>query len=185
MMVCFIRRAWVPGAIFDESSGLANGVIVAMHYLEEENQIWVSTLKGVYRFNADQLEQSGDNIQIDSILSPFDRQLGTRTGRCCTGIGHQKIALYNNSLWFPSAKGVVEIPTEIDPFSAASEKLKPIIQTITTANSTIVIGEQVDFQLDLNERDFTVSYSALNYKLPDTEQFRYILEGYDAVYKEV
>ena len=170
---------------YDESSGLANGVTVALHYIEEQNMIWVSTLKGVYRFEVTQLERHGDNIQIQSILSPFDRQLGTRTGRCCTGIGHQKIADFMGSLWFPSSKGVVEIPKDIDPFGNASDTLTPIIQRIVTANSRIVIGEQNDFQLDLNERDFTVSYSALNYKLPDAQEFRYKLEGYDSTWKFV
>jgi diguanylate cyclase (GGDEF)-like protein len=170
---------------YDESNGLANGVIVALHYRQSENMIWVSTLKGVYRFSATQFDRASGNIQIQNILSPFDRQLGTSTGRCCNGIGHQKIAEYGDSLWFPSSKGVVEIPINIDPFGDVDNRLPPIIQSIVTGNRKIVIGEQNDFQLDLNERDLTVFYSTLNFKLPQSEIFRYKLEGYDNNWHDV
>ncbi|MFT4927948.1 MAG: diguanylate cyclase (GGDEF)-like protein [Phenylobacterium sp.] len=217
---------WVQ---YDESSGLANGVIVALHYqrkvqldaqlneqlieqlteqqqaqqaqdglqqephswrqfeqsLQQEppepsNVVWVSTLRGVYRFKVIELGSGTGNIQIENILSPFDRQLGATSGRCCNGIGHQKIADYGDSLWFPSSRGVVEVPKDIDLYGESSHQIAPIIQNIVTARRKIVIGKQKDFQLDLNERDFTVFYSTINYKRPQSEQFRYRLEGYDA-----
>lgn len=163
---------------YDESNGLANGVIVALHHDKDSDRIWVSTLNGVYRFKTSEFERAGGNIRIESILSPFDRRLGTRTGRCCNGTGHQKIAQFNGSLWFPSNKGVVEIPKDIDPYGDAEGRVAPIIQNIKTPNRTIVVGDENNFQLDLNERDFTVVYSTLNFKLPQSEMFRYKLEGY-------
>ncbi len=176
------QGAWTQ---FDESNGLANGVIVALHYHEQNEMVWVSTLKGVYRFKTQAFDSGNGNIQVENILSPFDRQLGATSGRCCNGIGHQKIADYGDSLWFPSSRGVVEIPKDIDLYGEDSHHIMPIIQNIVTARRKIVIGKQEDFQLDLNERDFTVFYSTINYKRPQSETFRYRLEGYDTNWNEV
>lgn len=170
---------------YDESNGLANGVIVALHYDKAQDMIWVSTLNGVYRFKSSEFERAGGNIRIDSILSPFDRRLGSRTGRCCSGAGHHKVAEFGGSLWFPSNKGVVEIPTNIDPYGSADSRQAPIIQSIDTPKRKIVIGGQEDFQFDLNERDFTVFYSTLNFKRPQAEMFRYKLQGYDDTWHQV
>ncbi|MCJ8268566.1 MAG: GGDEF domain-containing protein, partial [Psychrosphaera sp.] len=170
---------------YDESSGLANGVIVALHYQQSNQMIWVSTLEGIYRFEASQFDLGGGNIQIESILSTFDRQLGSAGGRCCNGIGHHKIARFGGSLWFPSYRGLVEVPEDIEPYGDAKDRSAPIIQKIVTANRTIVIGTQTDFQLDLDERDFVVFYSTLNFKQPELETFRYKLEGYNSEWKVV
>lgn len=170
---------------YDESNGLANGVIIALHHQQQNNTVWVSTLKGVYRFKAKEFTSGSGNIQIEHILSPFDRQLGSTSWRCCNGIGHQKIADYGDSLWFPSSRGVVEIPKNIDLYGEASNQVEPIIQHIETSRRKIVVGKQQDFQLDLNERDFTVSYSTINYKRPKSEKFRYRLEGYDNSWNDV
>lgn len=171
---------------YDESNGLANGVIVALHHHKDENMIWVSTLNnGVYRFKATEFERSGGNIRIESILSSFDRRLGTRDGRCCNGTGHQKIAEYNGGLWFPSNKGVVEIPIDLDPYGGPQSQVAPIIQRILTPKRQIVVGELDDFQFDLHERDVTVVYSTLNFTLPRSEVFRYKLEGYVDAWQQV
>ncbi len=170
---------------YDESNGLANGVIVALHYRKNEKMIWVSTLNGVYRFKTTEFERAGGNIRIESILSPFDRRLGTRDGRCCNGTGHQKIAEFNGSLWFPSNKGVVEVPIDIDPYGGADSRSAPLIQRIITPNRQIVVGGQDDFQFDLNERDVTVVYSTLNFKQPRAEMFRYKLQGYVDSWQQV
>lgn len=171
---------------YDESSGLANGVILALHYQQSNKMIWVSTLEGIYRFEASQFDQIEGNIQIESILSTFDRQLGSAGGRCCNGVGHHKIARFGGSLWFPSFRGLVEVPEDIEPYGDAKDRSAPIIQKIVTAEKrAIMIGTQTDFQLDLNERDFTVFYSTLNFKQPQLETFRYKLEGYDKTWHEV
>ncbi|NQZ12882.1 MAG: hypothetical protein HRT35_37510, partial [Algicola sp.] len=115
---------------YDESSGLANGVIVALHFQQSNKMIWVSTLEGIYRFEASQFDRDNGNIQIESILSTFDRQLGSAGGRCCNGIGHHKIARFAGSLWFPSYRGLVEVPEDIEPYGDAKDRNAPIIQKI-------------------------------------------------------
>jgi diguanylate cyclase (GGDEF)-like protein len=175
----FFKSAHGGWSHYDESSGLANGVIVALHFQQSDKMIWVSTLEGIYRFEASQFDQDGGNIQIESILSTFDRQLGSAGGRCCSGVGHHKIARFGGSLWFPSFRGLVEVPEDIEPYGDAKDRSAPIIQKIVIGDRKIVIGTQTDFQLDLNERDFTVFYSTLNFKQPELETFRYKLEGYN------
>lgn len=170
---------------YDESNGLSNGIIVSLFYQEVENRVWVSTMKGVYRFDASELHKNVASVLIENIVSPYDRQLGSNISNCCGGRGNYKAVEFNGSMWYPSKTGVVEIPSDIGVYGDLSQRQPPIVQAVQTTNRKLLLAEGSEVLLGLNDRDFTVYYSTLNFERPHLERFRYRLEGYDDQWHDV
>ncbi len=164
---------------FDESRGLPDGAVFSMHFEKSSDIVWVSTIKGIYRFTLNHLEALKETapLTVENILSPYERQLGTAQGRCCNGIGHGKIVRYRDSLWFPTLKGVVEVPIDIDP--RQDIETPPIIESVVMASGgSVQVVDDKPINIKAEQRDFTILYTSIDFKAPDKTLFRYKFEGH-------
>ena len=162
----------------DAANGLPYGSIFSLEYDEKLNNVWVSTMKGVYRMPAEQFKTNIESLKVEEVISSFDRQLDGKANQCCSGLGHDAVVNMGNSMWYPSLQGVVEIPKNVELFGVLS--LKPTIETITTPErnlTTAALGKKPTLETD--ERDITLTYTAIDYYAPNSIEFRYQLSGLD------
>ncbi|MBH0090726.1 diguanylate cyclase [Pseudoalteromonas sp. AS84] len=163
----------------DAANGLPYGSIFSLEYDEKLKHVWVSTMKGVYRMPVAQFKTEIKSLKVEEVISSFDRQLDGKANQCCSGLGHDAVADTGNSIWYPSLQGVVEIPKNVELFGVLA--LKPTIETITTPLrhlTTAALGKKPSLETD--ERDITLTYTAIDYYAPNSIEFRYKLSGLDS-----
>ncbi|MBB1444844.1 ligand-binding sensor domain-containing diguanylate cyclase [Pseudoalteromonas sp. SG43-3] len=163
----------------DAANGLPYGSIFSLEYDEKLKHVWVSTMKGVYRMPVEQFKTEIKSLKVEEVISSFDRQLDGKANQCCSGLGHDAVADTGNSIWYPSLQGVVEIPKNVELFGVLA--LKPTIETIITPLrhlTTAALGKKPSLETD--ERDITLTYTAIDYYAPNSIEFRYKLSGLDS-----
>ena len=80
----FIRRPDQQWLQLHTGNGMPHGPAVSFSYDEADQQVWVSSHKGIYRLALAALpENNNQPFIIDEVLTPFDRQLGSGPNRCC------------------------------------------------------------------------------------------------------
>jgi len=84
-------------------------------------------------------------------------------------------------LWFTSMAGVVSV----DPNHMPVNRIPPpvYIETIHTRDSLYAAMPRA-LNLKASERDLTISYTALSYRIPERVRFRTKLDGYDLEWQE-
>ncbi|MBE0458339.1 MAG: ligand-binding sensor domain-containing diguanylate cyclase [Pseudoalteromonas prydzensis] len=163
----------------DATNGLPYGSIFSLRYDEKLKRIWVSTMKGVYRMPVEQFSGDIESLKVEQVISSYDRQLNGKASQCCTGLGHDAVAESGNSIWYPSLQGVVEIPKDIELFGI--KPLKPKVESLNTGLrklATAALGRNPELEID--ERDITLKYTAIDYYAPTSIEFRYRLSGLDS-----
>ncbi|GAA60245.1 hypothetical protein P20652_2110 [Pseudoalteromonas sp. BSi20652] len=163
----------------DAANGLPYGSIFSLEYDEKLKHVWVSTMKGVYRMPVEQFKTDIKSLKVEEVISSFDRQLDGKANQCCSGLGHDAVADTGSSIWYPSLQGVVEIPKNVELFGVLA--LKPTIETIITPLrklTTAALGKKP--LLETDERDITLTYTAIDYYAPNSVEFRYKLIGLDS-----
>ncbi|MBS3798077.1 diguanylate cyclase [Pseudoalteromonas sp. BDTF-M6] len=162
----------------DVSNGLPYGSIFSLHYDKDLERVWVSTMKGVYRMPVGQFSDEIGNLQVEQVISSYDRQLDGKASQCCAGLGHDAVADNGSSIWYPSLQGVVEIPKNVQLFG--QDALAPQVESIATPRRTLFTGALgKNPVLDTDERDLTISYTAIDFYAPAEVEFRYQLQGLD------
>ncbi|MAD77179.1 MAG: GGDEF domain-containing protein [Rheinheimera sp.] len=180
----FIRRPEQQWLQLHTGNGMPHGPAVSFSYDEVDQQVWVSSHKGIYRLALATLpESSNQPFIIDEVLTPFDRQLGSGPNRCCNGAGHAKIVQWQDEYWFPTLKGLIAVQANLKQTS--EQPLKPQIKQVTTSQQYQLTQGQQQLVLEMDERNVRLHYSALEYIKPDALQFRYRLEGFDSHWHEV
>lgn len=166
----------------DAANGLPYGSIFSLEYDKKQKQVWVSTMKGVYRMPVEQFNTEIESLRVEEVISSFDRQLDGKASQCCSGLGHDSVVNIEGSMWYPSLQGLVEIPTDIALFGSTA--LKPQVEMITTPTRNLpIVGYDSDPQLQTNERDITLKYTAIDYYAPSSIEFRYKLSGLDSEWR--
>ncbi|MBB1333621.1 diguanylate cyclase [Pseudoalteromonas sp. SG43-7] len=163
----------------DATNGLPYGSIFSLRYDEKLKRIWVSTMKGVYRMPVEQFSTDIESLKVEQVISSYDRQLDGKASQCCTGLGHDAVAELGNSMWYPSLQGVVEIPKDIELFGV--KPLQPKVESLNTGIrklATAALGRNPELEID--ERDITLKYTAIDYYAPTSIEFRYRLTGLDS-----
>jgi diguanylate cyclase (GGDEF)-like protein len=159
-------------------NGLPHSPVVSLAYDVASDTIWISSHKGIFRLKNTELQRlATDTLQADEILGPYDRQLGTVPGRCCNGAGHAKVVRWQQQYWYPTLKGLVAVPVTLE--RKQGHTLVPVIKSVQGQHRYIVNNEQPRLVLELDDRNLTVQYSALEYIKPGALQFRYRLQGFD------
>ncbi|KPH93505.1 diguanylate cyclase [Pseudoalteromonas porphyrae] len=175
----FYRSAQGQWHQLDASNGLPYGSIFSLRYDEKLKRIWVSTMKGVYRMPVEQFSGDIESLKVEQVISSFDRQLDGKASQCCTGLGHDAVAESGNSMWYPSLQGVVEIPKDIELFGI--KPLRPKVESLNTGLRTLATAALGDNpELETDERDITLKYTAIDYSAPTSIEFRYRLSGLDS-----
>ncbi|MDX3772807.1 diguanylate cyclase [Chromatiaceae bacterium AAb-1] len=174
----FIRRPNQSWYQFYSGNGLPQSPVVSLSYDDATDTIWVSSHQGIFRFAADKLSLlPQQRLAVDEILTPYDRQLGTVPGRCCNGSGHAKAVLWQQQYWFPTLKGLIAVPAELN--TRTDKRRQPLIKQVKGRYEYTVSTQQSPIVLELNDRDLTIRFSALEFMTPAALQFRYQLAGYE------
>lgn len=168
-------QAWVQ---LYSGNGLLHGPALSFYYHQQSGWLWISTHKGIVRLWRDSLvKETVDGYRLEEILSPYDRQMGTLTSRCCNGAGQAKVVYWQQQLWYPTLRGLVAVP---DRFTGTNHSsLQPLLKQISAQHSYPLSGLQLRQVLEQRERNITISYSALEFSRPDSVVFRYQLVGFD------
>jgi signal transduction histidine kinase/ligand-binding sensor domain-containing protein len=162
---------------FSGKEGLPNGVI---HKILEDNNgnIWVSTNQGISRLNLEKrkfVSYSQDNGLVNNAF--------------LNGAG---IKLTNGQLFFGSIDGF----NYFDPSSIKSNHNVPsvLLTELKVDNKIIEPGDSSPLQqqiaiakeIHLNyKQNFSIVYTALNYTLPQKNQYAYRLKGFDEDWNNV
>lgn len=179
----FIKTQQGQWQQYDSSNGLPLAPVVSLWYDRDTDYLWASSLKGVFRFKPQSEKNTGQSLNFEMVLSPYDRQLGTAPGRCCNGAGHSKVAKWQDQLWYPSLKGLVAVPLNLT--TASDRPLQPLLQEVVGQKAYPLVPEQQQLVLDTSDRNITIRYSALEFIKANAIEFRYQLKGFDQEWQQV
>ncbi|HEX5791852.1 MAG TPA: diguanylate cyclase, partial [Rheinheimera sp.] len=165
-------------------NGLPHSPVVSLSFDTDSDTLWVSSNKGIFRLNVAELPKlATGTVLADEILGPYDRQLGTVPGRCCNGAGHAKVVRWQQQYWYPTLKGMVAVPMQLEHQQQGS--LRPVIKSVQGLRNYTVDSQQARLVLDLDDRNLSVQYSALEFIKPAALKFRYKLKGFDQHWHDV
>lgn len=166
------------------NNGLPHSPVVSIAFDDEQQLLWFSSNKGIFRVAPKELsalQQSA--VAAQEVLGPYDRQLGTVPGRCCNGAGHAKVVFWQQQYWFPTLKGMVAVPRQLE--HRLNRKVEPVIKLVQGQQGYPIATPQQRLVLELDDRNLTIQYSALEFVKPNALQFRYQLQGFDQNWHEV
>ena len=163
--------------LYSEKNGLANNVINAIQP-ENENEIWVSTNRGLSRINL-------SNNKIEN----FDRSNGLQSGQFNPGS-----VLYNPGEGYICFGGT-EGWNLFYPKQIVTSEYKPTVLVTgiqlygkkveigSKQNGKVILNEPINNEtritLEPDQSVFSIQYAALNYAYPEKSQFAYKLDGLD------
>lgn len=175
------QQQWLQ---WHSANGLPHSPVVSLIFDVASEYLWVSSHKGIFRVHLADLPQlSKSELMAQQVLGPHDRQLGTVPGRCCNGAGHAKVAFWQQQYWYPTLKGVVAVTADLS--ALPSRQLQPVIKQVLGAQNYVVDNELQHLVLELDDRNLTIQYSALEFVKPTALRFRYKLQGFDQQWHDV
>lgn len=180
----FIQLPGQPWLQLHGGNGLLHGPALSFYYHQQSGWLWVSTHKGIFRlWQAGLADVATEGFRLEEILSPYDRQMGALTSRCCNGAGQSKVVYWQQQLWYPTLRGLVAVPEQYS--GSAPSGLQPVFNKMSAQKSYILSGALQRQVLQQHERNLSISYSALEFKRPDSVIFRYKLVGFDQDWHDV
>ena len=165
-------------------NGLTQSPVVSLTFDAAQDLLWISSNKGIFRVKPEALAQLNSGaVLAQEVLGPYDRQLGTVPGRCCNGAGHAKVAYWQQQYWYPTLKGLVAVPTQLQ--HKFNRTVQPVIKNVQGQHWYNINNQRQRLVLELDDRNLTISYSALEFVKPAALKFRYQLQGFDQQWHEV
>ncbi|WAC15319.1 hybrid sensor histidine kinase/response regulator [Dyadobacter pollutisoli] len=158
---------------FSELNGLINN---SVNYLNTDSnqRIWISTNRGISYYDT-----------VRKIFKNFGKNNNLKTMEFCQGSGSK---LASGEIVMGGLNGI----NIIDPFNLAFNKNKPevVLNGFELFNKPVVSGTKnspldqsiltsKEISLDYSQSVFTILFAALDYTIPENNQYAYILEGFD------
>ncbi len=156
---------------YNTDSGLPNNVIFSIKEDKNEN-LWLSTDHGISMFNP-----------RDTTFQNFTKSDGLQDNHFFWGAAHQ---VKSGEIYFGGINGITHfIPENVKPDSSLAT---PQIIDIKLFNKTLPIEGSLstldEIELDYNQNFLSFEFAALNYKEPERNNYRYMLEGFDKTWIE-
>jgi signal transduction histidine kinase/CheY-like chemotaxis protein/ligand-binding sensor domain-containing protein len=159
--------------VYDEQNGLINNTV---NYItgDSKGYIWLSTLKGITRF--DPVNKAYKNFGAHNGLKSNEFNLGAgitlKNGEIALG-GINGFAIVNpQKLFYNQNKPVVAI-TGFELFN------KPVIPGAPQSPLQKNITSTKEIKLSYFQSVFTLEFAALDYTIPENNSYAYKLEGFD------
>lgn len=163
---------------FNASAGLQSNDVCAI--VEDRNgYLWISTISGISRFDVENKE-----------FTNYDHSSGIKVDEFTP---HAGIRLSDGQILFSGNNGF----TSFNPHEMLTNPYKPtvVFKGISVNNKRIVPfgedgilkGELKDLneiKLEYDQTNIAIEYSALNFILPERNQYMYKLEGFDKEWNE-
>lgn len=151
--------------------------------IEDDNaRFWINTNRGIFRVDRSDLN-AFHRGEIETLNSHgYTEQDGLLSREGNGGVYPSGIQAFDGYIWFPSQDGVVSF----HPDSIVSNDYVPpvTIQEVQLTDAE-AIAPANEIRLNTGERDIEISYASLSFTDPEKNQYRYILEGYDATWRNV
>jgi AraC-like DNA-binding protein/streptogramin lyase len=158
-----------PKRIFHVQPELVNAQILAME-MDRNNNLWISTNKGIIKFNSNTKE-----------LNSYNKDEGAIMNSTCSFMNKEGFIL------FGGANGI----TAFYPEEITKNSIKPAIALINFKlfNKEVIPGKDSPLKksititdtiyLKYNQTTFSFDFVALNYTVPSKNQYAYMLVGFD------
>jgi len=143
---------------------------------DDAGNLWISAASGIYRVSQQDLDDfadgrisairsdrygTADGMKDSEAASPLSQPSGCRTR--------------DGRLWFCTQKGVVVV----DPKHLMTNRLAPLVLLEEVVADGRTISPRDGFQVAAGTDRIEFHYTALSLLVPNRNQFRYRLEGYD------
>lgn len=151
---------------YNTDYGLPNNVIFSIKEDKNEN-LWLSTDHGISMFNPKEI-----------LFQNYTKSDGLQDNHFFWGAAHQT---KSGEIYFGGINGITRfIPEEVKPDSSIAI---PVIVDIKLFNKTLPIEGSLTnlekIKLAYDENFLSFEFAALNYKEPEKNNYRYMLEGFD------
>jgi signal transduction histidine kinase/ligand-binding sensor domain-containing protein/AraC-like DNA-binding protein/AmiR/NasT family two-component response regulator len=156
--------------VYDEKHGLANKSVLSIQK-DIEGHIWFSTPHGISKFD-----------RQTELINNYDGRDGA-LGNCIVSWKG-----LNSELYFGGINGIFSF----NPLAIANNPFLPevVFTSLSIFNKTVApneedsplkkhINQTTRITLNHNQTSFSFQFAALNYTLPEKNQYRYKLEGFD------
>ena len=154
--------------------GLFDNVIYSI-VRDDGGHFWMSCNRGIFRAPAAELEQLADGRAESVTCQSFGLSEGMLDIEC-NGGGHPAGFKGNGGIiWFPTARGVIEI----NPARIVSNPFIPplFIEGVELNGQNLRPWERCSGPA--RDGKLVISYSCLSYTEPEKVRFKYFLEGFD------
>ena len=149
---------------------------------DDNNNLWFSSNKGIYRVNRDALNRYADGRLQSIPVASYGVADGMKSSEASSG-GHPAAwRLQNGSLWFATLKGVATV----DPAHLAVNRVPPLmaierfgVDDKPQPVAALLGSESGPLRIAAGSRRFAFDYAALSFSAPDKVRFRYQLKGFD------
>lgn len=154
--------------------------------LEDDNGwLWMSSLNGIFRVHRKQLEEFARGAVKSVTCVSYGRGDGMDSSTC---VGTAKPAGWKSRdgrLWFPTTKGIVVTDPRLT--RAANDQAPPIVIDRIIADGNPVMGNTARVSTFVSalvlippgRGELEFEFSALSFRAPEKNRFRYRLEGVD------
>ncbi|MBN1184577.1 MAG: response regulator [Bacteroidales bacterium] len=158
---------------FQEKHGLPSNTIRGI-IEDDEGYLWITTNKGISRFNYDSLSFTNYTIEDGLNSNEFYTRAIYKTRRGELFVGGEN----GFNTFFPQN---IRKNNIIPPVYLTSLKINNVQAEIGAEGSPLTnnIGETKEIILNHKQSSFTIEFAALNYTRPARNQFKYKLDGFD------
>jgi signal transduction histidine kinase/ligand-binding sensor domain-containing protein len=172
---------------YNTKTGLPNDG--AFQILEDDNRhFWISSNRGIYSVAKDELNEFADGRRANVTAVAYGKSDGMLNAECNGGRSPAGIRARDGRLWFPTQDGVAVI----DPQNIKTNSQPPpvVIETIKIDNElssdlgfdkekSQIPNPKSQIQINPNQQNFEIGYTALSFINSENLRFKYKLEGLD------
>lgn len=160
---------------FDTKNGLPNNVVYGILF-DKQGNIWLSTNKGISRFDPDKVSFQNFNVEDGLQSNEFNRYAFGQTTDGLLLFGGM-----NGITYFDPQKIKALSPPEV-VFTEFRLFNKPVIPGDTSSILKAGLNSTQKIKLKYNENVFTFQFAAMDYRKPGNLRYRYIMDGFDKNY---
>jgi signal transduction histidine kinase/CheY-like chemotaxis protein/ligand-binding sensor domain-containing protein len=161
---------------FASAQGLFDEVPTSI-LADRENNLWISTPRGVYRVERSELEAVADGKASRVRTELYDVADGMKTSEA--SIPERQPAgerLRDGRLVFATKKGLVVFDPEARIRNTAVPSV--LIESVTNDGQQVTMRKGLELPRGTNRVEFY--YTSLSYRVPERVRFKYRLNGYDS-----
>ncbi|MBL4704491.1 MAG: histidine kinase [Flavobacteriales bacterium] len=142
--------------------------------IDQQENIWLSSNRGLYRCNEQDLLYFMDGEQDFILSSYFDKSDGLKTVQFTGQTQNSSLTFYNKDLLFTSVEGLVQFnPNNFIVGKSANPKI-----TMIRVDDVGNLGS-INLDLEYDQHQIVIHYTVPSFHHPEHRQFQYQLKGYD------
>jgi signal transduction histidine kinase/ligand-binding sensor domain-containing protein len=167
-------------AVYNKKNGLFdNGVFQILE--DGQANLWMSSNRGIYRVNKQQLNDVATGSQSSVISVSYGRSDGMLNAECNGGLWPAGAKDASGKLWFPTQQGVAVV--EPDAITVNQRPPRVAIESISLDHNPG--AKDAPITIKRGQGSLEIQYTALSFSRPEQVVFRYLMEGLDTGWEDV